>query len=180
MASGHYSHGRVLCEEKKNQLVTWNLQDAMGDLLQLTGIMWHIWRRVEYAMDSMATVTADHTESVRRHILLNDISNLPVTHTRAHNLNGLGQGFICDAHQFLVLLGDLANEERLIEIPMVAAMKDSHIYVTDIAILQRTLVGYAVADDLVDAGAARLGEVVVVQWGWVTVAFDGRLVHYAI
>lgn len=128
----------------------------------------------------MATITAHHTESVWRHILLNDISNLAVTHTRTHNLDGLGQGFMCDPHQFLVLLGDFANEERLVEIPMVAAMKDGDIYVTDIAILQRTLVGYAVADDLIDAGAARLGEVVVVQWRWVTVAFDGRLVHNAI
>lgn len=142
--------------------------------------MRHIGRRVKDAMDSMATVAAHHTKAVRRHILLNDIANLPITHTWSHNLDGFGQGFIRDAHQFLVLLGDLANEECLVEVTMVAAMIDGHIYVTNIAILQWPLVGYAVADDLVDTGAARLGEVVIVQWGWVAVAFDCGFVHNAI
>lgn len=142
--------------------------------------MWHIGRRVEDAMDSMATVAAHHTESVGRHILLNDIANLPITHTWTHNLDGFGQGFIRDAHQFLVLLGDLANKERLVEVTMIAAMIDGHIYVAKVAILQWPFVGYAMADDLVDTGAARLGEVVIVQWGWVAVAFYRGFMHYAI
>ena len=44
-----------------------------------------------------------------------------------------------------------------------------------VALLQFPAIWDAMADDLIDGGAAGLGEVVVVQGRWVTVAFSAGL-----
>jgi hypothetical protein len=53
-------------------------------------------------------------------------------------------------------------------------MINGHVEIAKVAIFQLACVGYAVANDLVDGGAARFGKVVVVQWTRIAVALDGR------
>jgi hypothetical protein len=61
---------------------------------------------------------------------------------------------------------------------MVRATK--FVTVANVSVLQRSVVGDSVADDLVDRGAARLGKLVVVEWRRIAVSFHARLVHHPV
>jgi hypothetical protein len=56
----------------------------------------------------------------------------------------------------------VADVVSLIEITVVALVEKGDIEVEDIAVFEWTLVRNAVADDLVDRGAVRLGEMIIV------------------
>lgn len=60
--------------------------------------------------------------------------------------------------------GFLAYVICLVEICMVAFEPQRDIKVDNIAIFERPLVGYAMADDFVDRCAYRFWEVVVIEW----------------
>ncbi len=71
---------------------------------------------------------------------------------------------------------DVADEERGVGVAVYPADEGGDVEVDDVAVLQRSRVGDAVADDLVDAGAHALREVVVVERARVGVAFDAQVV----
>lgn len=58
----------------------------------------------------------------------------------------------------------VTNVECFIEIGMVSFEPETHVQVNNVAIFERSLIGDAVADDFVDGGAMRFGEVVVIEW----------------
>lgn len=87
-------------------------------------------------MDSVATVGFDYAIAMRLHMLLDDIADFTISFTWFDDGNGLLQRFIRYFNQILVLFGNIANEERFIQIAMETSMIDCHIDIADIAILQ--------------------------------------------
>ena len=75
---------------------------------------------------------------------------------------------------------DLAHQERLRAVPVIAAVVAGHVDVDDVAVAQNTSVWDAVADDLIDRGAARLGEAVVVQRARIGAALGRLIVHHPV
>ncbi|MNN46538.1 hypothetical protein D3C81_1609220 [compost metagenome] len=57
----------------------------------------------------------------------------------------------------------MADGEHLAGVAVVTVLDHRDVDIDDVAILQRFVVGDAVADDVVDRGADRLGEALVVQ-----------------
>jgi len=98
----------------------------------------------------MSAIAAHHTKSMGGHILLDDVTYVAILLPRTYKFDGLAERLVSDLHQLLVLLGDIAHEEGLVEIAMEATMVDGYIDVTEISVLQRSLVWDAVADHLVD------------------------------
>ena len=62
-------------------------------------------------------------------------------------------------------------------VPVVSIMKQSHIYVDNVTLLQRSVVWDSVAHALVHAGAHTLGELAIVQRRWVGIVVHDHLVH---
>ena len=53
----------------------------------------------------------------------------------------------------------------------------SHVEVDNVAFLQRSCVGNAVTNNLIDRGAAATREVIVVSWRWIGSLRDDVVVH---
>ncbi len=97
---------------------------------------------------------------------LDHVAELAEERSGLDQLDGLLEalaGGLDDANRIGVGLGSITNIVRLVQVAVVALMIERHIEVDNVAIEQDALIGYPVADDLVDRGAYRLGEVVVVQ-----------------
>lgn len=71
-----------------------------------------------------------------------------------------------------MLIFDIAHEERFVQVAVEAVMVDRHVEITNVSILERSTVGNAVANHLVDRRTAGFREFVVVQWTRVTITFD--------
>jgi hypothetical protein len=113
----------------------------------------------------MATVCPDDAAVLRLGMLFDDVAELSNQHTGFYGLDSLVQALSCrlnHAHAVGVRLGSVADVVRLVEIGMIALVVQGDINIEDISVEQDSLVGYAVADDLVDRCAARLGKVVVI------------------
>ena len=80
-----------------------------------------------------------------------------------------------DLDEAAALLVDLADEERGVGVAVDAVEVDRDVEVDDVAVDERAVVGDPVADDLVDRGAQRLGEAVVVERARVAAPVDAGL-----
>lgn len=146
------------------------LHDADGGVF---GVVWNVGRRVEERVDAVSAVALHDAVPVLLHMLLDHVADLAVTLAGLDDVDGLAERLVRHLHQLLVLVLYVADEERLVEIAVKAAVVNGHVQVANVAVLQRTGVGDAVADDFVHRRAARLGEFVVVEWTRVTIALDG-------
>mmetsp|Transcript_2541 Transcript_2541/g.5731 ORF Transcript_2541/g.5731 Transcript_2541/m.5731 type:complete len:290 (-) Transcript_2541:53-922(-) len=81
------------------------------------------------------------------------------------------------AHELAPRLVDVADEHSLGAVAMVAAKVARHVDVDDVAVLELVRVRDTMADHLVDRGAARLGEAVVVERRGVSAAGQCLGVH---
>ena len=128
--------------------------------------MGNVGRAVEDAVDAVADVGADDAAVPRLGVRLDHVAKLAEQRPGLDKLDCLVQALtrrLGDADRIGVGLGPVADVVRLIEIAVVALVVQGHVEVEDIAVEEDPLVGYPVADDLVDRGADRLGEVAVVQ-----------------
>lgn len=138
---------------------------ALANLLVL-GVVRNVGRAVEQLVDAVAAVRADDTAVPLLGDLLDDVAKVADQGAGLDRSDGGVQTVASSLHHpdgVGIGLCPLANVVRLIEIAVVALVVQRNVNVQDIAVEQNALVGNAVADDLVERGAYRLGEVVVVQ-----------------
>lgn len=107
-------------------------------MVTLTSIVRNVGRRVKQTMNAVSSVVPDHTVSVRRDVLLDDVANLSEAFARFHNLNGLAQRLVRHLDQVLVLLRHIAHEKGFVQITMKITMVNGHIHVAQISILYKT------------------------------------------
>ena len=118
---------------------------------------------MEQRADAVAAVALDHGALTLRRDLGDLLAYVPVPSPGLHRLDAPLQALVRRHAQVLGLVVDVPDEHRLVEVAVVAVDVRGDVHVEDIPALQRPGVGDAVADDLVDAGAARLWKVVVVE-----------------
>ena len=143
------------------------------------GIMRDVRRAVEVLVDSVTAVCAHNAELVGLGVLFNHIAKAAEKDTGLDGGDRLVKGLtgsLNQAHHIRVGLGLITNVVCLIEIRVQAIAVDGNVEVDDITVLKRALVRDTVANDLVNAGADTLGEVVVVEWRRVGVALHALLV----
>jgi hypothetical protein len=115
--------------------------------------MGNIGSAVEELVNAMATVGPDNTAVLALGVLLDDVAVLAEKCAWLDNLNGLVQAFtrsLGNAHCIRVGQSLVANVVCLVQVSMEAAVVQSNVDVEDITVLEDSLIGNAVADDLVD------------------------------
>ena len=115
--------------------------------------MGNIGSAVEELVDAMATVGPDNTAVLALGVLLDDVAVLAEKCAWLDNLNGLVQAFtrsLGNAHCIRVCQSLVANVVCLVQVSVEATVVQSNVDVEDITILEDSLIGNAVADDLVD------------------------------
>lgn len=128
--------------------------------------MRNVGRAVEKLANTVATVRSDDAAVLCLGVLLDDVAELADQDTGLDSLDGLVKTLtrcLYHTHTVGVRLGLVADIVRLVEVGMVTLVVERNVDVEDVAIKQNSLIRNAVADDLVNRCAARLGEVVVVQ-----------------
>jgi len=116
----------------------------------------------------VSNVRPDNTASLGLGVRLDHITELSEQSARLHQLDGLLETLtrsLDDAHRVRVRLGPVTNVVCFVEIAVEALVVEGHVEVNNIAVEKNTLIGDAVADDLVDRGADGLWEVVIVERG---------------
>lgn len=128
--------------------------------------MWDIGRAVEDGVDTMADIGPDDAAAPRLGMSLNNVPKLAEQRARLDQLDSLLKAFasrLGDADRVRVSLGPVADVVSLIQIAMVAFMVQRDVEVDNITIKQDPLVRYPMANYLVNRGADRLREVVIVE-----------------
>lgn len=108
---------------------------------------------MEELVDAMATVGPDNTAFLALGVLLDDVAVLAEKSAWLDNLNGLVQAFTRSlgyAYCIRVCQSLVANVVCLVQVSVEAAMVQSNVDVEDVTVLEDSLIGNAVADDLVD------------------------------
>lgn len=137
---------------------------ALSDRLVL-GVMGDVGRTVEYRVDAVADICSDDAAVLGLGVGLNGIAKVAEQGARLHQLDGLVEALasrLDHTNSIRVRLGSVADVVCLVEIAVVALVVERDVEVDDVAVEEYALVGNAVADDLVQRGTDRLGEVVVV------------------
>mmetsp|Transcript_2815 Transcript_2815/g.4579 ORF Transcript_2815/g.4579 Transcript_2815/m.4579 type:complete len:390 (+) Transcript_2815:31-1200(+) len=135
-----------------------------------------VGRRVKDLADPVAAEVGDRGVSVRLDVVLDDPTDTVVGLAWLAVGDGFLPAVVRDLDELLARLVDLAHHKRLGAVAVVPVVVARDVDVDDVAVLELVRVRYAVADDLVDGGAARLGKAVVVERAGVRVALQRHLV----
>ena len=130
-----------------------------------------VWLFMHGQSDSMSAQIAHHAVAVFLCMLLNGMTDV------ANKTIGLGslctdvQTFFCDSYQLFLLWGCLsAYDEHAGGIAEIAVNAERHVHIDDVTRLQHVfLLGYSVADHLIDARADALWEALVVEAGGISI-----------
>lgn len=108
---------------------------------------------MEAVGDAVAGVVLDDGTALRFCKRLDDATDLAVRDAWSANIDRCIQTFSSDTdelHRLGIFLRLLADGEGCVEVAVVALVKEGDIDVENVAVFQRSLIGDAVADDLVD------------------------------
>ena len=143
-------------------------EDHAGpDLLAFAGlpVMQHVGRLVEEPADAVAAEIAHHRAALGFRKALDGMADIAEPAARADGGDAAHQAFVGDLDQPLGGALQLAGGVHAAGIAMPAVEHEGHVDVDDVAFAQRLLVRDAVADDVVDRGAARLAVAAIVERG---------------
>mmetsp|Transcript_14194 Transcript_14194/g.28313 ORF Transcript_14194/g.28313 Transcript_14194/m.28313 type:complete len:353 (+) Transcript_14194:391-1449(+) len=136
---------------------------------------------VEDGADAVSAEVLDGGEAVADDPVFDDPPDVLVGPPRPDEVEGLDPAVVGGLDKPPVHgIQRLAHDEHLRAVPVVPVQVHRDVHVHDIAVLQRPVVGYAVADNLVDGGAARLGEAVVVQRARIAPPHEGLAVGHRV
>ena len=105
---------------------------------------------MEKLIDPMSTVRPHDRKPRRLSVLLDDIANVSETCVRPTNLDGFVKALARVVYQFQRGCVHIPHGVGLVKIAMKSVMKNGHIDVHDIAILQGSHIRNPVANNLVD------------------------------
>jgi hypothetical protein len=129
-------------------------------------IMRHVGGAMEQRVDAVAAVCLDNAQALRLGVFLDNVTEVANLDAWLDVGDGLLQALsrgLDKAYIVRVGLRFVADVVRLVQITVVAFVEERDVNVEEVAILQNSHVGNAVANDFVDRCAYGLGEMVVVQ-----------------
>eukprot|EP00232_Nephroselmis_pyriformis_P007739 CAMPEP_0182884724 /NCGR_PEP_ID=MMETSP0034_2-20130328/19169_1 /TAXON_ID=156128 /ORGANISM="Nephroselmis pyriformis, Strain CCMP717" /LENGTH=320 /DNA_ID=CAMNT_0025017943 /DNA_START=410 /DNA_END=1370 /DNA_ORIENTATION=+ len=135
---------------------------------------------MEELPNAVPAVALNHAQPRVLGHLADGLPDVAEPHARAAHFDALLQALVGAFNQVLGVVIHLPHHEGLVEVRVVAADHQRDVNVHDVPLLEGPLVGDTMADDLVHARAARLGEVVVIEGGGVRPRRHRRLVHHAV
>jgi hypothetical protein len=91
------------------------------------------------------------------------VADVAESHARGHHLDAAAHGLVGHLADAPAADGRLAHVEHAAGVAVPAVLDDRDVDIDDIALLQPALAGNAVADDVVDRGADRLGKTAVIE-----------------
>ena len=139
-------------------------------------IMRDLQIRVELGAYAMANEVLHNTQTKPVGMGVNGFPDGIKRSAGAHRVDGVvhaGSGF---TNEHGVDVVDVAHQEGAAGITVYAVEEDGDVDIDDVAVAQLATVGDAMANDLVDRGADRLGEAAIVQWAGIPVTGKGLLV----
>jgi hypothetical protein len=116
-------------------------------------IMRNVGCAVEKLVDAVSTVGPDYAAVLALCMLLDDIAVVTEESARLDHLDSLSQAFSrCLRYAYCIRVCQrlVANVVCLVEITVEAAVVEGHIDVEDVAVLENSLIGDTVANNLVD------------------------------
>ena len=135
------------------------------DAFAHAAIVQHVGMVVEGAAEAMAAEITDHRAAFGLGKALDGVADVTQMCPRLHHGNAAHEAFIGDLDQALRLAVHFAHHVHARGITMPAIDDQGDVDVDDVAVAQRLVIGNAVADDVVDRGADRLGVAPVVVGG---------------
>ena len=126
--------------------------------------MHDVGKRVEDAPQAMAAEIAHHGAAF---LLLGEgldgVTDIAGGGAGLHHGDAAHHGFIGDLDQALGFALHLADVIHAAGIAMPAVQDDRHVDIDDVALLERTVAGDAVADDVIDRGAERMAVAAIAE-----------------
>ena len=137
----------------------------------------HFRRVVEHLAETVAAEVADHRIAVALGVALDRVRNIahPVAWLRL--LDAQHQALIGDLDQLARLDRGLADQIHAAGVAVPAVDDHGHVDIDDIALGQLLVAGDAVAHDMVDRGAAAVGEAAIAQRRRDRASGKGLLAH---
>src|SRR5690606_22067476 len=145
--------------------------------LAATAVVQNVGAVVKDPADAVAAEVAHHAHALGLDELLDGVADVAEGVPRLDLGQTQVQRLIGDVDQPLGAGVDLADRIHAARIAMPAVDDDGVVDVDDVAFLQDLVAGNAVADDVVDRGADRLGIALVAQAGGRAAVVQGELAH---
>ena len=120
-------------------------------------VVQHLDVGVELLADAVADERPHHAVAVLLGVVLDGPADVADRPPGLHGLDAVPGALLGDPHELAALGIDVADEERGVGVAVHPTDEAGDVDVDDVAVLQRTGVGDAVADDLVDRGAQAFG-----------------------
>lgn len=137
----------------------------------------HFRRVVEHLPQTMAAEIADHRIAVPLGVALDRVRNIAHPVARLGLLDAQHQTFIGHLHELARLDRGLADQIHAAGVAVPAIDDRGHVDIDDIALVQFLVAGDAVAHDMVDRGAAAVGEAAIAQRRRDRASGKGLLAH---
>ena len=145
------------------------------------GEVWDAWLLMETAADSVALEFADDLEALVFREAIDRAADVDDSAERFDRADADPHGIERGLHEAFGLRTDLADQECFRRIAVPTADDGCQVDIHDVAVSQNVVVGDAVTDDFVDAGANGVGVAVVAQTGRSVAVLDrvvvGQLVN---
>ena len=125
--------------------------------------MQHLRLLVELPSDAVAAIFPHYREIVALGVMLNGRADVAEPHPRPHHPYPHAHALVAHLGEPAGADGGFPDQEHLARVAVVAVLDDGDVDVDDIPVLQRPVVRYPVADDVIDRGADRFREAAVVQ-----------------
>ena len=123
----------------------------------------HFRRVVEHLPQAMAAEIADHRIAVALGVALDRVRDIAHPVARLRLLDAQHQTLIGDLDQLARLDRGLADQIHAAGVAVPAVDNRGHVDIDDIALVQFLVAGDAVAHDMVDRGAAAVGETAIAE-----------------
>ena len=121
---------------------------------------------MEKLVDTVSAIRPDHAAVFAFGMLLDDVAIFPEKSAWLCDFNGLVQAFsrsLGDPYGVWICQCFVSNIVGLVQVRVETAVVDRDIDVEDVSVFQYSLIGNAVADDLVKRRANGLWEIAVVE-----------------
>ena len=123
----------------------------------------HFGRVVEHLAEPVAAEVADDRIAVALGVALDRVRDVAHAVAGLRLLDAEHQAFVRDVDEALRLDRDVADQVHAAGVAVPAVDDRRHVDIDDVAVAQRLVVGDAVADDMVDAGAAAVRETAIAE-----------------
>lgn len=91
---------------------------------------------MEKLMYTMSAIRLHNAKAMLLNMLLDNVADFAIPFARFNDVNRFAQCLVCDLNELLVLIRDVTYKESLVQIAVEASVKDSHVQVANVSVLE--------------------------------------------